>query len=157
MGTTPPELVDAFARGGGVVFVGAGLSMAAGYPDWNTLVQPLRAELVDCPANASYPDVAQWYELQAGRGYLMQRLKRALAKPDAQPTNVHRGLLRLPLKRIYTSNFDDLLEQTARELRLPLDVVVNGADLSLLQGEGYARFPSERSRPDIQGHDRFVA
>lgn len=135
MSTTPPELVDAFARGGGIVFVGAGLSMAAGYPDWNTLVQPLRDEIADCPPNASYPDVAQWYELQAGRGFLMQRLKRALSNPNAQPTNVHRALLRLPLHHIYTSNFDDLIEQTARELGLPLEVVIDGTDLSIREAD----------------------
>lgn len=133
METTPFELVDAFARGGGIVFLGAGLSMAAGYPDWNTLVQPLRAALPDCPPNASYPEVAQWYELGTSRARLMQLLKRALDRPDAKPTDVHRALVRLPLKRIYTSNFDNLIEQTARELGLPLDVIVNGADLAQVE------------------------
>lgn len=129
----PGELVESFARGGGVIFVGAGLSMAAGYPGWATLVDPLRAEVEECPPNASYPDIAQFFEWMSGRGFLIQRLRQELERPQVEPTDIHRLLMQLPVGRIYTTNFDDLIELTARELNLKLDVVVNGADLSLLQ------------------------
>ena len=37
----PCELVEQFARGNGVVFVGAGLSRGAGLPGWGELLAPL--------------------------------------------------------------------------------------------------------------------
>jgi hypothetical protein len=44
----PRELVEQFARGNGVVFVGSSLSRGAGLPDWGELLKTL-ADSLDLP------------------------------------------------------------------------------------------------------------
>lgn len=44
----PQDLVQELARGNGMLFVGAGLSMAAGLPGWRDLLKPL-ADSVGLP------------------------------------------------------------------------------------------------------------
>lgn len=96
----PSELTRAFANGGGVVFVGAGMSMGAGLPSWGELIAPLRDEVEELPTDASYAEVADFFELQHDRNYLVRRLRQVLATHEVAPSEAHLELMRLPVKRI---------------------------------------------------------
>jgi LuxR family glucitol operon transcriptional activator len=130
----PHQLIDDFAAGDAVAFVGAGLSMGAGLPSWSKLLEPLCDLLESCPAEATFPDIAELYELQTSRAKLIQFLKSQLPTQRLEPTEAHEALLRLELRRIYTTNFDDLLERAAEKMGLEFDLAVGGEDLALLRG-----------------------
>jgi len=131
------ELVAGFGAGVQIsdasVFVGAGLSMAAGLPAWEELIADARSvaevptELDDAPLAAQYiADVngAQWLH-----GELRRKLDR-----DASPTPVHHALARLPLRDYWTTNYDNLMEDA-------LDM--EGAKFQRIFGEhDYARAAS---------------
>jgi hypothetical protein len=126
----PLELAEQFGRGNGVLFVGAGLSRAAGLPDWAGLIGELRSEMPDCPPDASYQDVASYYEIEFGRNRLVQRIREKLDTLNLRPTAVHRLLCEIQFSLIVTTNFDDLLEQTFRSEGRPFNTVTRSLDAS---------------------------
>jgi NAD-dependent SIR2 family protein deacetylase len=125
---SPAELVEQFARGNGVVFVGAGLSVAAGLPSWADLMTQLANDLKDCPSHSSYLDVAQYYEIEYGRHRLVQALNDRLDTAGIGPTKIHREIIKLPVHAIFTTNYDDLLERTLREAQRPFSTIISDTD-----------------------------
>jgi|GEM_PF-2959237 len=124
----PRELVEQFARGNGVIFVGAGLSQGAGLPGWADLVRELAAELEGCPLDTDYRDIAQYYEIEHSRNRLVQKLRDRLDTLPVQPTPVHEALVKLPVSAMFTTNYDDLLEQALRATKRPFAPVVSNVD-----------------------------
>lgn len=96
----------------GVVFVGAGMSMGAGYPSWDDLAEPLRAG-ADIPALvADAPLVANYYGANLGRSALEASLLAVFAAiGDPHPTAALRNIARVPVTEFWTTNYDWLLER----------------------------------------------
>jgi NAD-dependent SIR2 family protein deacetylase len=128
----PSELVDEFSRGNGSLFVGAGLSIGAGLPSWTTLVKPLADELEGIPEGTSLLKIAQFYENTFGRRRLVERLRVALDSYRIPPTEAHLALAMLPVRRIFTTNFDGLIEEALAAQAIPCTKVVNTEELPLL-------------------------
>ncbi len=124
----PRELVEQFARGNGAIFVGAGLSIGTGLPGWGDLVCRLAAEIEGYPTDASYQDIAQYYANEHGPHRLVTRLREELDTFKLKPTSVHEALVRLPVNPIFTTNYDDLLEQALRTAKRRFDLVVGSGD-----------------------------
>lgn len=122
----PEQLVKEFSKGAGSVFVGAGASIAAGLPSWTELIEPLRAKITDCPPSATLPDVAQFYENQFSRLRLEKYVEDRLGHLDAEPTDLHFALAEiLRVGRIYTTNFDTLIEDAAKKLKIKFRTILN--------------------------------
>lgn len=107
----PRELVEQFARGNGVIFIGSGLSQGAGLPGWGELQQSFADELADlCDSplenvDRSLPSVARIYQAtmggpKHGRQALVARLREWLEQDGHAPAPLHLALVDLPLKRI---------------------------------------------------------
>lgn len=96
----------------GCVFVGAGLSRAAGYPDWAGLVRPLRRTAKVPSTIRDLPLVAEYFEngVPGGRDRLEASIAEALLAVQVDPTAGHRQLARLPIDTFWTTNYDPLLE-----------------------------------------------
>lgn len=138
----PPELVDQFARGNGILFIGAGLSIGAGLVGWTQLTRPLaRSVSYELPVADKFITAdhllaaAQRYENQQGRNNLIQYLLDNLDTASIQPTPVHKLIASLPVKVIFTTNYDDLIEQTLREAGRRFNVIVNEIDLAFWSGD----------------------
>jgi hypothetical protein len=106
--------------------------MGAGLPSWADLVRSLADKVEACPPDSSFLDIAQYYENQEGRGSLVRFLQQALGECDTKPTGVHKLLVGLPVQRIFTTNFDKLLETACTESRIPCRKILNAKHLSLL-------------------------
>ena len=113
-----PELADQFARGNGILFVGAGLSVGAGLAGWTKLVRPLAQSVnFELPTEDKFITTdhllaaAQRYENQRSRNSLVQHLLDNLDTTKIQPTSVHRLIASLPVQVIFTTNYDDLIER----------------------------------------------
>lgn len=132
------QLIERFASGNGTVFVGAGISMRSRLPSWAKLMEPLREELGDkISSSASHLDVAELYEAEHGRSALVRYLKRELGDVRYQLSRTHDLIVSLPVQRIYTTNFDNLLERAAHKKGLNRDVIhdashVGFSDISTL-------------------------
>lgn len=115
MTVTAKELVARFAEavavGDAAVFVGAGISQGAGLPGWNGLIKDARvaANVPSVIADAAL--AAQYIANTDGEGALHAAIKRKI-DVDAQPTEVHARLVRLPVRDYWTTNYDLLIEDS---------------------------------------------
>src|SRR4030095_12762147 len=115
----PPDfLVDRLRKGECILFVGAGLSAAAGLPTWSKLLEDITEwaererpgavsadEIQELLAAGKLMEVAEHLRDTIG----LEGLQRALAERldvDSRPLpEVHRLLTRLPFRAIITTNF----------------------------------------------------
>ncbi len=66
------------------------------------------------PSTENYLSIAQEYESAFGRSDLHDFLRRLIRDDDHEPDAMHRRLLRLPWRDVFTTNWDTLLERTRR-------------------------------------------
>jgi hypothetical protein len=125
------ELLDHYGAvalaGNASLFVGAGLSQAAGYPGWNELLEPLRvsAGLPELPQDP--PLLAQYYvdSRPGGLELLETHIIDVMRHCTTEPTAGHRFLRKLPVNDIWTTNYDTLLENSMPDVR----IIANEADI----------------------------
>jgi hypothetical protein len=118
------ELIDAIKNRNCVVFVGAGLSVKAGYPSWETLMKSALEKLRPYCDEGENTTLKNW--LDAGeflkiasffRGKLSQFectefLKKTFINDSIKPTEDHTLIVNLPFPFIITSNYDKLIEDS---------------------------------------------
>lgn len=121
---TPPELLDAIRNGKCALFVGAGLSVGAGYPSWDGLLSRLidacsrgrdipKHKAAELRRLLKHPDrylmVAQELSDRFGeevfRSELVKEFSAAL-----KPTQAHLELAKIPFRLVVTTNYDRLIE-----------------------------------------------
>lgn len=117
------EYGTALQAGRGAVFVGAGVSIPSGYASWSSLLAPLTRELgLDPKREPDLIALAQYVANQrGGRGYINQHLVSEFARA-AQPSSTHHLLAKLPVRAIWTTNYDQLLEDALRASGKRVDV-----------------------------------
>lgn len=128
----PPEidsvLVERFAHGNGTVFVGAGISLGSRLPSWGELMSHLRTDLgKEIGPSTDYLHIAELFETKHSRQVLVQYLKDRLGDVRFQLTKTHELIVGLPVQRIYTTNFDTLLEQASQKKQINRNVIFNTA------------------------------
>jgi len=94
------------------LFIGAGISAGSGSVDWKTLMLPLAKEIgLDIEREKDLPRLAEYYQqAKKNRNILISRITEGL-KVSSGPNAYHEIITALPLQEIWTSNFDQLLEQ----------------------------------------------
>ena len=121
----PPDfLVQRLREGQCILFVGAGLSAAAGLPTWSNLLKGITAWAErERPGTASVDEINQLLaagKLEQVADHLrdvigLEGLQRALAERleiDGRPLpDAHRLITQLPFRAIITTNFDRLIER----------------------------------------------
>ena len=106
------EYLGELIQGSAAVFVGAGLSIPAGYVDWRELVRPLANELnLDVTLETDFIALAQFHVNANGSN--RHKLHKAIIEklsPDLPPTRNHQLLARLPIRTWWTTNYDKMIE-----------------------------------------------
>jgi hypothetical protein len=144
----PNELFQLIRKGDCILFVGAGLSKEAGYPDGAELAMLLRREIRDAQFvpddDAPLSDVAQAFEASKNhsRADLLAALKHALAVQQGRPLNMgtYRLIANIPhLNRcIITTNWDSLLDDAIKEtVGFRPEVIVEDKDIGKVPGSRY--------------------
>lgn len=101
---------SAIEAGQATVLIGAGLSLGAGYPSWDELLEPVAAEF-DVPAMTDLPLRAQYIENQlGGRERLAEHVAAAIGAVAPEPLENHVLLAQLGIAENWTTNFDPLIE-----------------------------------------------
>ncbi|WP_307866260.1 SIR2 family protein [Mycolicibacterium sp. GESEQ-9] len=105
---------EAVLEGNAALFVGAGLSLDAGVPTWSDLLAELRGdcevpeELTDLPLVAEYIDADVRH---GGRDRLEHHILDLIVAANPTPTESHLLIPKLRVKEIWTTNYDELIEQ----------------------------------------------
>lgn len=127
------EYTRALREGTAALFAGAGLSVPAGYVDWKKLLEPLASNLgLDVRQETDLPALAQFAVNEDGgnKTAVTQRILDDLTR-EAVLTPSHELLARLPLRSVWTTNYDNLLEKAFEAAGKRPDVKRRPTSLSL--------------------------
>lgn len=162
--------MKAIADDRAVAFLGSGLSLAAGLPDWPGLLKELAGQARDAGQvdDREYQQLVDWagqndFLMLAdalvhllGRSNFVGVMKERFGGVNS-PTDVHRELTRVPFAAYVTTNYDTLLEDAWSKVRSERLEVFTYDDRSEL------RDPFRNRRPflvkvhgDIHGPDTLV-
>jgi hypothetical protein len=156
----PKPLLADLALGQVVPVVGAGFSLNADVangtmPTWAGLAKELSSDLPNEHLASSDPlEVISAYEQEHSRVHLVRRLFTLLHVNSSTPGRAHRSLVSLPVERIVTTNFDLLLDDALRELRIEFFPVVDESQLTIA-GSRRERV-LVKAHGDIHHPDRLV-
>ena len=118
--------------GDAALFIGAGLSSPAGFVNWKELMRDVASELnLDIEKETDLIALAQ-YHINERRG--RSRINRLLIEEftkDAKLTDNHRLIASLPIRTIWTTNYDELLESAFREGHRRPDVKTTKENLAI--------------------------
>ena len=94
------------------LFVGAGMSMDNGFMDWKGLIKKLTEPLnLDIEKENNFPEIAEYFvQYWGGRNKLLELIKQNFYIPVKKNKN-HKYIAELPIKSIWTTNFDCLIEE----------------------------------------------
>src|SRR5712671_1791566 len=121
----PVDLIAAIKTGRCGVFVGAGLSVAAGYPNWDDLLKELidraskksivsrkkKKELSDLARSpGKWLMVAQELSDLFGQPQFLNELGLIFDATGAAPTEAHKLITEVDFKFVVTTNYDQLIE-----------------------------------------------
>jgi len=127
------EYTSALAEDGASVLVGAGTSMAAGYPSWKGLLQEIAGDLgLEIEDVDDLTAVAQWAigADHSNRTTVLNAIREQI-EPDHAIPSALLSLARLPIREVWTTNYDRLIERAFGELGRPVDVRANQEQLAL--------------------------
>ncbi len=124
MPLTPAHEIEAFIKAyvrelqsdSAAIFAGAGMSKAVGFVDWRELLAEIAQELgLDIRLEHDLIAVAQYHVNQRG-GNSDGVVKKVLQEfsEQAEPSEVHQVIARLPVGTYWTTNYDTLIEDALR-------------------------------------------
>lgn len=99
------------------IFAGAGLSVSAGFVDWKGLLKPLADELnLDVDKEYDLVKVAQYHvnHHSDNRNDLSNAILNGFSRKQAQVTESHKVLARLPIYTYWTTNYDTTIEDALK-------------------------------------------
>jgi hypothetical protein len=134
------EYSIALAQDTAATFVGAGVSIAAGYPSWKNLLHDIGVELgVDSSDISDLAALAQWHIMRSsGATKIRQVIQDEIGVEYPIPPTVQ-VIARLPVRHIWTTNYDKLVERAFSSVNRPLQTISTAADMVLRPRAGATR------------------
>ena len=119
------------AQNAAALFVGAGLSVGAGFVDWKKLLKEIAEDLgLDVDRESDLIALAQFHvNHRKGRDRINQLIIDHFIENVAL-TPSHRLVSLLPIQTVWTTNYDDLLETAFEEANKRVDVKRRPSDFS---------------------------
>lgn len=124
------DYVDKLRQGTSTIFIGAGMSKAAGFVDWKGLLKDLASELgLKIEDEPDLISVAQFHKNKHNnRNKIDEKIVNEFTDSDVETKN-HRIIARLPFNTIWTTNYDDLIEDAHLKIHKKVDVKSEVDDL----------------------------
>ena len=112
------------------IFLGAGMSVDAGLPSWKDLFAPLAQELQININTTDYQiyDIAQFYANRFGRNELYKKIGKEINR-ILESTTALNELALMQLNSIWTTNFDQALENNLSKIGKIINVISKESDL----------------------------
>jgi hypothetical protein len=130
------EFYDAYEKalnsGDAAVFAGAGLSQPAGYVNWKELMREIAHDLgLNVDKETDLIGIAQYHHnARSGRAKLNQKLIDEFTQ-DAAITENHQLIAALPIRTIWTTNYDTLIEDAFKAAKKRCDVKLTPENLAI--------------------------
>ena len=125
------DLGREFAEGRVVLFIGAGVSMAADAPGWEELVERLLVKSKLEIHRLRRLSLEQKISLYLRKGGRRQELRRVFREEleQSRDLTIHKALVSLPVSVILTTNYDPNLEKAAQSLRRSCEVIFRDCEV----------------------------
>ncbi|KHN56276.1 SIR2 family protein [Pectobacterium fontis] len=134
------EYPNALNDGTGAIFIGAGVSMAAGYPSWFELLGEIGEELGISSKNVhDLAALAQWSIQATGGATRVREVIKKEISPDRPIPDTVEVIARLPIRHIWTTNYDRLIERAFQAINRPLEPISGVDNLALKATPGATR------------------
>ena len=112
------------------MFLGAGGSRDAGYPSWKDLFAPMAKELgIKIDEATDYYKLAQYYVNNFGSAELRKRINEAINKISSDGKLIN-DLINVGFSNIWTTNFDNTIENAYQKRGYLINKVFSDSDLS---------------------------
>lgn len=115
-----------------VLFVGAGVSSGR-FPRWQHLINHLRDEFGITSQASDALDIPQWVVEAHGRAALESRMVEVFRDPSKEPTELQRLLACYPFDIVFTTNFDQLMEQALQAQAHQVNVVIEDSQVGRIR------------------------
>src|SRR5215831_1963783 len=135
------------------LFIGAGLSIPAGFKSWQELLREVATDLqLDIDRETDLVALAQFHVNERGVRSKLNQLLVDEYNRSLKLTDNHRLIASLSIETIWTTNYDQLLEQAFRETGKRCDVKVTtenfattlrGKDVTIYKMHGDVTQPHE--------------
>jgi hypothetical protein len=133
------NMKDHIDQGNVSLFIGAGLSKGAGLPGWIELMHGLAIDYgIEFPADEKHITASNlleigekcFYNADCSRHEILSKVSKKLNRADIRPTEVQKYIPYLGCKKIFTTNYDQLIETAYLETQNDLAVIRNSSNWS---------------------------
>jgi len=112
-------------------FLGAGMSRPSGFVNWKELMRDIAEELnLDINRETDLIALAQFHKNKRKTRHIINQLLVTEFTKEAQISDNHRLIATLPVSTVWTTNYDQLIEQAFKEGHKRVDVKRRDADLA---------------------------
>ena len=113
-----------------VVFVGAGASIASGYPSWCEVVEKIAKNLPYDTKGLDLLRIPQYYYNERGRNEYEKFMRKIFRHQEILPIHeIHKEIIKLGTSIIVTTNYDNLIERAFEEYGVFLNVIAEDKDI----------------------------
>lgn len=113
------------------LFLGAGGSRDAGYPNWNELFTPVAKELrIPLDETTDYYKLAQYYSNMFGQAELRKRINERINRNNSE-SPLLAELLDIGFSNIWTTNFDNAIEFNLQKRDTLINKVFRDSNFSI--------------------------
>ncbi|GAA8853094.1 hypothetical protein HpRN181_09530 [Helicobacter pylori] len=120
------------------IFAGAGISAESKLPKWGDLINELQKCLYgETKKNEDYLVLAEKFYNQFGESFYYQTLK-SLIPDSAKKNDLHLEIVKLNIKNLITTNWDNLFEQAINEEGRFFNIIKSDKDIG--SSTGFAKF-----------------
>lgn len=123
--------VKSLIDGRAALFAGAGLSRPAGFVDWRGLLREIAADLeLDVDLETDLIAIAQYhFNKRKTRSTLNQKLIEEFTE-DVKLTTNHHLLANLPIRTVWTTNYDQLIERACQDAKKRFEAKIDPKNLA---------------------------
>ncbi|HIU99996.1 MAG TPA: hypothetical protein IAB14_02640, partial [Candidatus Stercoripulliclostridium merdipullorum] len=112
------------------LFLGAGFSINSNMPSWRQLMEPCAKALnISLNDESDFAQIAQYYETKRGRSQLVTEIVRQI-KNNSTSKEELTELLTLSFHSIWTTNFDQIIEDSLNSQNISCNVISTDESLS---------------------------
>ncbi len=112
-------------------FLGAGMSRSAGFVNWKELMRDIAEELnLDINRETDLIALAQYHKNKRKTRHRINQLLVTEFTKEAYLTENHRLIATLPVSTVWTTNYDQVIEQAFKEAHKRVDVKRRDTDLA---------------------------
>lgn len=117
--------VEDISAGSAAIFAGAGLSIPAGFVSWKELIKDIAYELgLDVEKETDLVAIAQFHVNEKRTRNTINRKIINEFSNQAIETENHKIIARLPIKTVWTTNYDEIIENSYKKINKVCDVKV---------------------------------